>query len=119
MALFVFLAERAGFEPAVRYKRTLAFQASALSLSATSPKFRLRSTPDIARRERVNGGRPARRPAGRLTRCILHLALRASSLCSAVQIGCPADLWRFKIAPGDFVSLSATSPSFQLQSVPR
>ena len=31
------LAERAGFEPAVRYKRTLAFQASALSRSATSP----------------------------------------------------------------------------------
>jgi hypothetical protein len=35
----IFLAERAGFEPAVRYKRTLAFQASALSHSATSPKF--------------------------------------------------------------------------------
>ena len=33
------LAERAGFEPAVRYKRTLAFQASALSRSATSPNF--------------------------------------------------------------------------------
>ena len=31
------MAERAGFEPAVRYKRTLAFQASALSHSATSP----------------------------------------------------------------------------------
>ena len=31
------MAERAGFEPAVRYKRTLAFQASALSRSATSP----------------------------------------------------------------------------------
>ena len=36
---FEFLAERAGFEPAVRYKRTLAFQASALSHSATSPHF--------------------------------------------------------------------------------
>ena len=36
---FVFLAEKAGFEPAVRYKRTLAFQASALSHSATSPNF--------------------------------------------------------------------------------
>ncbi len=36
---FDFLAERAGFEPAVRYKRTLAFQASALSHSATSPNF--------------------------------------------------------------------------------
>ena len=33
----IFLAEKAGFEPAVRYKRTLAFQASALSHSATSP----------------------------------------------------------------------------------
>ncbi len=31
------MAEKAGFEPAVRYKRTLAFQASALSHSATSP----------------------------------------------------------------------------------
>ena len=37
---FHFLAERAGFEPAVRYKRTLAFQASALSRSATSPNFK-------------------------------------------------------------------------------
>ena len=37
----IFLAERAGFEPAVRYKRTLAFQASALSHSATSPIFDL------------------------------------------------------------------------------
>ena len=35
----IFLAEKAGFEPAVRYKRTLAFQASALSHSATSPNF--------------------------------------------------------------------------------
>jgi hypothetical protein len=34
------LAEKAGFEPAVRYKRTLAFQASALNHSATSPNFR-------------------------------------------------------------------------------
>ncbi len=34
---FVFLAERAGFEPAVRGYRTLAFQASALNHSATSP----------------------------------------------------------------------------------
>ena len=33
----IFLAEKAGFEPAVRYKRTLAFQASALNHSATSP----------------------------------------------------------------------------------
>ena len=32
-----FLAEKGGFEPPVRYKRTLAFQASALSHSATSP----------------------------------------------------------------------------------
>ena len=31
------MAEKAGFEPAVRYKRTLAFQASALNHSATSP----------------------------------------------------------------------------------
>ena len=38
---FLILAERAGFEPAVRYKRTLAFQASALSRSATSPNFLL------------------------------------------------------------------------------
>ena len=38
---FVFLAERGGFEPPVRYKRTLAFQASALSHSATSPNFQL------------------------------------------------------------------------------
>ena len=97
----IFLAEKAGFEPAVRYKRTLAFQASALSRSATSPysnchvlnqdgiDSRLRRSPlwgalcasKIALRfcrtrgtlqtytrfpsERVNGGRPARRPAGR------------------------------------------------------
>ena len=33
----LYLAEKAGFEPAVRYKRTLAFQASALNHSATSP----------------------------------------------------------------------------------
>ena len=31
------LAEREGFEPSVRYYRTLAFQASALNHSAISP----------------------------------------------------------------------------------
>ena len=52
------VAERAGFEPAVRYKRTLAFQASALSLSATSPTiFNCTS-------ERVDSVHPAPRPAG-------------------------------------------------------
>ena len=39
---FIFLAERAGFEPAVRYHRTLAFQASTLNHSATSPDTILR-----------------------------------------------------------------------------
>ena len=33
------MAERAGFEPAVRGYRTLAFQASAFDRSATSPEF--------------------------------------------------------------------------------
>ena len=33
------MAERAGFEPAVRGYRTLAFQASAFDRSATSPGF--------------------------------------------------------------------------------
>ena len=36
-AFFVFLAEREGFEPSVRYHRTLAFQASTLNHSAISP----------------------------------------------------------------------------------
>ena len=34
---FIDVAERAGFEPAVRRYRTLAFQASAFDRSATSP----------------------------------------------------------------------------------
>ena len=37
--LCTILAERAGFEPAVRSYRTLAFQASAFDRSATSPGF--------------------------------------------------------------------------------
>ena len=36
---FLSLAERGGFEPPVRYHRTLAFQASTLNHSATSPIF--------------------------------------------------------------------------------
>ena len=35
------LAEREGFEPSVRYYRTLAFQASALNHSAISPDIRI------------------------------------------------------------------------------
>ena len=35
------LAEREGFEPSVRYYRTLAFQASALNHSAISPGIRI------------------------------------------------------------------------------
>ena len=37
---FHILAEREGFEPSVRYHRTLAFQASTLNHSAISPNFR-------------------------------------------------------------------------------
>ena len=36
------MAERAGFEPAVRNYRTLAFQASAFNHSATSPYYNFR-----------------------------------------------------------------------------
>tara|TARA_Y100000768_G_scaffold157060_1_gene117208 strand:+ start:1875 stop:2183 length:309 start_codon:yes stop_codon:yes gene_type:complete len=38
---FKSVAEREGFEPSVRYYRTLAFQASALNHSAISPDIRI------------------------------------------------------------------------------
>ena len=105
------MAERAGFEPAVRYKRTLAFQASALSRSATSPyHFQHQPEPEggidsFAALPHPFGAHYVRpkllcsfvEPAVRykrtlaLTRYILYLALRALSLRSSVLIGKYAD----------------------------
>jgi len=47
---------------------------------------------------------PGARPSGALTRCILHLALRATSLRSVVQIGSPADLSCVQICSCKFVN---------------
>ncbi len=66
------MAERAGFEPAVRGYRTLAFQASALSRSATSPyidhclshSYRTRGW-DRRLRKHVDSVHPCTSPCGR------------------------------------------------------
>ena len=90
-----YVAERAGFEPAVRYKRTLAFQASALSHSATSPNFFYYSN---------------------CHKCLVS-SLAASALTAGVLPAALRAAPRFKIAPGDFVSHSATSPNFVLNGI--
>ena len=46
-SLAQYLAERGGFEPPVRYHRTLAFQASTLNHSATSPNFQFFKLVDL------------------------------------------------------------------------
>ena len=58
-ALFIFLAERVGFEPTKGYKPLLVFKTSAFNRSATSPNCLLRSSWTSALTRAIPGARPA------------------------------------------------------------
>ncbi len=120
------LAERAGFEPAVRYKRTLTFQASAFNHSATSPYYNFQPTvtpragliracgphPFGAHCVRPNSLRELVEPAVRYKRT---LTFQASALTADILSAALRAAARFQIAPGDWVNHSATSPYYNFQ----
>ena len=92
-ALSIFLAERGGFEPPVRYHRTLAFQASTLNHSATSPFY----LPGTLRGGIDSGLRPS--PVKRALAHFVHCASsRPASPTSARTPGTVSPYTRF---PGE------------------
>ena len=71
--VFLYLAEREGFEPSIRYKRIHTFQACAFNHSATSPKSQLfKSYMNRATASTTDSPLPE-------TRCFAPLSLRSSA----------------------------------------